>query len=113
MEISGKNGQKAFADSYDGMSTIDDYRKAFGRYYDAGRYNTEMETAEKAAIASVLTPDQAAAAYKAGAQDRNLIAGQRPEYVQGAPKTGMASDLSGMATGAQMQFAESVGKKPG
>lgn len=109
----GENGQKAFADSYDGMSTIDDYRKAFGRYYDAGRYNTEMETAEKAAIASVLTPDQAAAAYKAGAQDRNLIAGQRPEYVQGAPKTGMASDLSGMATGAQMQFAESVGKKTG
>lgn len=109
----GENGQKAFADSYDGMSTIDDYRKAFGRYYDAGRYNAEMETAEKAAIASVLTPDQAAAAYKAGAQDRNLIAGQRPEYVQGAPKTGMASDLSGMATGAQMQFAESVGKKTG
>nr|DAV84529.1 MAG TPA: hypothetical protein [Caudoviricetes sp.] len=109
----GENGQKAFADSYDGMSTIDDYRKAFGRYYDAGRYNAEMETAEKAAIASVLTPDQAAAAYKAGAQDRNLIAGQRPEYVQGAPKTGMASDLSGMATGVQMQFAESVGKKTG
>ena len=109
----GENGQKVFADSYDGMSTIDDYRKAFGRYYDAGRYNAEMETAEKAAIASVLTPDQAAAAYKAGAQDRNLIAGQRPEYVQGAPKTGMASDLSGMATGAQMQFAESVGKKTG
>lgn len=109
----GENGQKVFADSYDGMSTIDDYRKAFGRYYDAGRYNAEMETAEKAAIASVLTPDQAAAAYKAGAQDRNLIAGQRPEYVQGAPKTGMASDLSGMATGVQMQFAESVGKKTG
>ncbi len=109
----GKNGQKAFAETYDGMSTIDDYRKAFGRYYDAGRYNAEMETAEKAAIASVLTPEQAAAAYKAGAQDRNIIARQRPEYIQGAPKTGMALDLSGMATGTQMQFAESVGKKTG
>lgn len=109
----GENGQKAFAETYDGMSTIDDYRKAFGRYYDAGRYNAEMETAEKAAIASVLTPEQAAAAYKAGAQDRNIIARQRPEYIQGAPKTGMALDLSGMATGAQMQFAESVGKKTG
>lgn len=52
----GENGRKAFVENYDGNLSIDDYQTAYGRYYDAGRYNADMDTAEKSMLASMMTP---------------------------------------------------------
>lgn len=109
----GENGRKAFVENYDGNLSIDDYQTAYGRYYDAGRYNADMDTAEKSMLASMMTPEQAAAAYKAGAQDRNLAIQTQPEYRQGEARTGNAEDLTGQASAAQKALAQSLGKKTG
>ena len=109
----GENGRKAFVENYDGNFSIDDYQTAYGRYYDAGRYNADMDTAEKSMLASMMTPEQAAAAYKAGAQDRNLAIQTQPEYRQGEARTGSAEDLTGQASAAQKALAQSLGKKTG
>lgn len=109
----GENGRKAFVGNYDGNLSIDDYQTAYGRYYDAGRYNADMDTAEKSMLASMMTPEQAAAAYKAGAQDRNLAIQTQPEYRQGEARTGSAEDLTGQASAAQKALAQSLGKKTG
>lgn len=109
----GENGRKAFVENYDGNLSIDDYQTAYGRYYDAGRYNADMDTAEKSMLASMMTPGQAAAAYKAGAQDRNLAIQTQPEYRQGEARTGSAEDLTGQASAAQKALAQSLGKKTG
>ncbi len=109
----GENGRKAFVENYDGNLSIDDYQTAYGRYYDAGRYNADMDTAEKSMLASMMTPEQAAAAYKAGAQDRNLAIQTQPEYRQGEARTGSAEDLTGQASAAQKALAQSLGKKTG
>lgn len=109
----GENGRKAFVENYDGNLSIDDYQTAYGRYYDAGRYNADMDTAEKSMLASMMTPEQASAAYKAGAQDRNLAMQNQPEYRQGETRTGSAEDLTGQASVAQKNLAQSLGKKTG
>lgn len=109
----GENGRKAFVENYDGNLSIDDYQTAYGRYYDAGRYNADMDTAEKSMLASMMTPGQAAAANKAGAQDRNLAIQTQPEYRQGEARTGSAEDLTGQASAAQKALAQSLGKKTG
>lgn len=109
----GENGRKAFVENYDGNLSIDDYQTAYGRYYDAGRYNADMDTAEKSMLASMMTPEQAAAAYKAGAQDRNLAIQTQLEYRQGEARTGSAEDLTGQASAAQKALAQSLGKKTG
>ncbi|SCH33768.1 Uncharacterised protein [uncultured Clostridium sp.] len=109
----GENGRKVFVENYDGNLSIDDYQTAYGRYYDAGRYNADMDTAEKSMLASMMTPEQAAAAYKAGAQDRNLAIQTQPEYRQGEARTGSAEDLTGQASAAQKALAQSLGKKTG
>lgn len=109
----GENGRKAFVENYDGNFSIDDYQTAYGRYYDAGRYNADMDTAEKSMLASMMTPEQAAAAYKAGAQDRNLAIQTQPEYRQGEARTGSAEDLTRQASAAQKALAQSLGKKTG
>lgn len=109
----GENGRKAFVDNYDGNLSIDDYQSAYGRYYDAGRYNSEMDTAEKSVLATLLTPEQAAAAYRAGAQDRNSAMQNQPEYIQGKERVGTASDLTGKASTAQKNLAQALGKKTG
>lgn len=109
----GENGRRSFVENYDGNLSIDDYQTAYGRYYDAGRYNADMDTAEKSMLASMMTPEQAAAAYKAGAQDRNLAIQTQPEYRQGEARTGSAEDLTGQASAAQKALAQSLGKKTG
>lgn len=109
----GENGRKVFVENYDGNLSIDDYQTAYGRYYDAGRYNADMDTAEKSMLASMMTPEQATAAYKAGAQDRNLAIQTQPEYRQGEARTGSAEDLTGQASAAQKALAQSLGKKTG
>lgn len=109
----GENGRRSFVENYDGNLSIDDYQTAYGRYYDAGRYNADMDTAEKSMLASMMTPEQAAAAYKAGAQDRNLAMQNQPKYRQGKARTGSAEDLTGQASTAQKNLAQSLGKKTG
>lgn len=109
----GENGRRSFVENYDGNLSIDDYQTAYGRYYDAGRYNADMDTAEKSMLASMMTPEQAAAAYKAGAQDRNLAIQTQPEYRQGEARTGSVEDLTGQASTAQKNLAQSLGKKTG
>lgn len=109
----GSSGKEAFVANYDGNTLISDYQTAFGRYYDAGRYDVDMEAADKFAMSAILTPEQAAAAYKAGAQDRNLAAKNRPSYIQGTEKTGSMTDLTGRATADQTNVLSSIGKKTG
>lgn len=112
----GEAGKKAYVENYDGHVTMDEYRTAFNRYYDAGRHNAEIGMAERSALSAVLTNEQGIAAYKAGAQDRNTAAELTKvdeRYTKGQEKEGSATDLSGRATEAQMKFTESMGKKTG
>ena len=107
----GEKGREAYVNSYDGSVALEDYHRAFGRYYDAGRYNTPMEIADRAAITSLITTEQASAAYKAGMQDRNAAA--QPQYIQGAARTGGLSQAVKTATAQQKTVAENFGKKTG
>lgn len=107
----GEQGKAAYVDNYDGSVPLDDYHRAFGRYYDAGRYNTPMEIANQAALTSLITSEQASAAYKAGMQDRNA-AGQI-RYVQGGTRTGGLTQAVESATEQQKEVAEKFGKKTG
>lgn len=109
----GENGQKAAADNYDGSVEMINYQSAFNRYYDAGRYNADLEAAEKAAITTILTPEQAGAAFKAGAQDRNIALNQKPAYKIGQAKVGGMIDNNSGALKEQKQFAKAMGKKTG
>lgn len=109
----GEKGQSAAAENYDGTIEMPEYQEAFNRYYAAGRYNSDMEAAEKAAISAILTPEQAAAAFKAGAQDRNIALNQMPKYKMGPKKEGNLLNNSQKATEAQVKFAKAVGKKTG
>ncbi len=112
----GESGRKSFAESYDGNISIEEYQSAFGRYYDAGRYNIDLEAVDKSVLAALLSTEQATAAYKAGVQDRNRAAGlldAKGRYITGQPKTGSAVDLTGRASDAQMKVADTIGKKTG
>lgn len=107
----GSNGTEAYVNTYDGSVGMSDYHKAFGRYYDAGRYNVPLELADRAAIASLITPEQASAAYKAGALDRN--ASKAVSYRQGEVKQGGLETAIENATEAHRKVAETLGKKTG
>lgn len=110
----GKNGQTALMEGYDGSIELSAYNKAFGRVYDAGYYNVDMNIAERSAILSVLGNDQFLAAYKAGAQDYNLESkAQRINMVQGAPKTGGLGTVAESAAVEQRKVAEHIGKMTG
>lgn len=115
----GENGGKALEENYDGSVDIATYNRAFGRVYDAGRYDIDLSVAEHSAIVSVLTPEQVTAAYKAGAQDRNkemkidLKTGLPTNMIQGEAKTGGLGAVTENASEAQRTVAEHVGKMTG
>ena len=110
----GKNGQKALEKGYDGSIELSTYNKAFGRAYDAGYYNVDIDIAERSAIRSVIGNDQFLEAYKAGAQDHNLESKvQQTNMIQGAPKVGGLGTVSENATTAQRKVAEHIGKATG
>lgn len=103
----GQNGQKALEKGYDGSIELSTYNKAFGRAYDAGYYNVDIDIAERSAIRSVIGNDQFLEAYKAGAQDHNLESKtQQTNMIQGAPKVGGLGTVSENATTAQRKVAE-------
>lgn len=110
----GENGRTAAVESYDPEVPVSQYRRAFNRYYDSGRYAADIGVAEKSALSLYLTGDQQLAAYKAGAQDRKLeldrMSGQRQ---QGPAHQGGLENLSQNATQAQQNLAESLGKRTG
>ena len=110
----GENGRTAAVESYDPEVPVSQYRRAFNRYYDSGRYASDIGMAEKSALSLYLTGDQQLAAYKAGAQDRKLeldrMSGQRQ---QGPAHQGGLENLSQNATQAQQNLAESLGKRTG
>lgn len=114
-DLLGENGKKAFVEQYDNETGIFEYRRAFNRYYDAGRHNIDIDIADRSAMSSILTNDQAIAAYKAGAQDRKLISDAlaSERFTEGEAKTGSAADLSGRASAVQMNAAETIGRKTG
>ncbi len=110
----GQNGQKALTEGYDGTIELSTYNKAFGRAYDAGYYNVDIDVAERSALRSVIGNDQFLAAYKAGAQDYNLESKvQQTNMIQGAPKAGGLGTVSENATTAQRKVAEHIGKATG
>lgn len=110
----GQNGQKALEKGYDGSIELSTYNKAFGRAYDAGYYNVDIDIAERSAIRSVIGNDQFLEAYKAGAQDHNLESKtQQTNMIQGAPKVGGLGTVSENATTAQRKVAEHIGKATG
>jgi len=115
----GENGGKALEENYDGSVDISTYNRAFGRVYDAGRYDVNLSVAEHSAIVSVLTPEQVTAAYKAGAQDRNkemqidIKTGLPTNMIQGETKTGGLEAVTENASEAQRTVAEHVGKMTG
>lgn len=115
----GENGGKALTDNYDGNVDISTYNKAFGRIYDAGRYDIDLSIAEHSALVALLTPEQVTAAYKAGVQDRNqemqidLKTGLPSNMVQREPKRGGLGNVTEYATEAQKTVAKHVGKMTG
>ena len=108
----GQNGQKALMEGYDGSIELSTYNKAFGRAYDAGYYNVDIDIAERSAIRSVIGNDQFLEAYKAGAQDHNLE-NKAANMIQGTPKAGGLGTVSENATTAQRKVAEHIGKATG
>lgn len=115
----GKKGEETFLNVYDGNTDIETFYRAFSRYYNAGRYNMDIKDADKTMLAAMITPDQAAAAYKSGAQDRNLEAGFNPktgkidQMIQTEPKTGGLKEATENATEEQKIVAEAFGKRTG
>lgn len=118
-EVYGKNGQEAFKTAYKSDTDIETYYRAFSRYYNAGRYNMDIQDADKTALAAMVTPEQAAEAYKAGAKDRNMeigydpVTGQIRNMVKGEAKTGGLESAAEAATKEQKQVAEGFGKRTG
>ena len=113
------NGKKAFTESYDGETDISSYSKAFANYYNAGRYNMDNESVLGAA-AVILSPEQAKAAYKAGALDRNAaeVAYNKEtrsftNMQKGTEKIGGLGTVTELATEPQKKMAEYVGKRTG
>lgn len=113
------NGKRAFTESYDGETDISSYSKAFANYYNAGRYNMDNESVLGAA-AVILSPEQAKAAYKAGALDRNAaeVAYDKEtrsftNMQKGTEKIGGLGTATELATEPQKKMAEYVGKRTG
>ena len=110
----GENGRTAAVESYDPEVPVSQYRRAFNRYYDSGRYAADIGVAEKSALSLYLTGDQQLAAYKAGAQDRKMELDRMSRRRQQGPvHQGGLENLSQNATQAQQNLAESLGKRTG
>ena len=110
----GENGRTAAVESYDPEVPVSQYRRAFNRYYDSGRYASDIGVAEKSALSLYLTGDQQLAAYKAGAQDRKMeLDRMSRRRQQGPAHQGGLENLSQKATQAQQNLAESLGKRTG
>ena len=118
-EVYGKEGQQAFKTAYDNETDLPSYYRAFAQAYNAGRYNMEPKGPGRAEAAIILSPEQFAQAYKAGAHDRNSEIGYDPEtyemrgMVQGAPKEGGLGTVSENASDAQKKVASHIGKITG
>lgn len=110
----GENGRTAAVESYDPEVPVSQYRRAFNRYYDSGRYASDIGVAEKSVLSLYLTGEQQLAAYKAGAQDRKLeLDRMSRRRQQGPAHQGGLENLSQNATQAQQNLAESLGKRTG
>lgn len=110
----GENGRTAAVESYDPEVPVSQYRRAFNRYYDSGRYAADIGVAEKSVLSLYLTGEQQLAAYKAGAQDRKLeLDRMSRRRQQGPAHQGGLENLSQNATQAQQNLAESLGKRTG
>lgn len=109
----GKYGGDALLDTYDGTVEVSVYNKAFGRAYDAGYHNMDLDMAEHSAIMSVLTDKQIKAAYRAGIQDYNADNKVVPRYIQGEARNGGLGSVSELAGQDQRRVADYIGKKTG
>lgn len=109
----GKYGREALLDTYDGTVEVSVYNKAFGRAYDAGYHNMDLDMAEHSAIMSVLTDKQIKAAYRAGIQDYNADNKVIPQYTQGEARNGGLGSVSELAGQDQRRVADYIGKKTG
>lgn len=109
----GQYGGEALVNSYDGTVDIAAYNKAFGRAYDAGYHDIDLDTAQRSAIMSVLTNDQMMAAYKAGIHDYNIDNQIVPQYKKGSAREGGLGAVSELASQDQQTVAENVGKMTG
>ncbi len=109
----GKYGGDALINSYDGSTDVSTFNKAFGRAYDAGYNQIDLDTATHSALMSLLSDQQIEAAYRAGIQDYNLDNQIKPQYTQGQPKEGGLGTVSDYATQDQRNVAEHIGKKTG
>lgn len=113
----GRNGKNAFVDNFSDDMDLPAYTRAFGRAYDAGRYDVPMDVAEHSAIMSVLGSEQMENAFKAGAQDRQLYSRvqghQLTGFKQGDAKTGNLTLETGDAAESHIKVAERVGKLTG
>ena len=109
----GKYGREALLDTYDGTVEVSVYNKAFGRAYDAGYHNMDLDMAEHSAIMSVLTDKQIKAAYRAGIQDYNADNKVIPQYTQGEARNGGLGSVSELAGQDQRRVADYIGKRPG
>jgi hypothetical protein len=108
-----ENGRKAATEQYDGAIEMPEYRKAFNRYYDVGRYGLLPEYTQDSAYSSLLTTEQKQAALNAGILDRENEQHRNTQYIQGAAKTGSLINNAGNATEGQKRLAETLGKKTG
>ncbi len=117
----GTEGRKAFRDAYrmNEGTDLETYYRAFARQYNTGRYNMTLSAQNRAEVSAVLTQDQMDAAYRAGARDRNAEIGYDPDTYemrgmrQGAAKTGGLAEASPLASDAQKQVADAIGKRTG
>lgn len=109
----GKYGGDALLNTYDGSVDVSTFNKAFGRAYDAGYNQINLDTATHSALMSLLSDQQIEAAYRAGIQDYNLDNQVKPKYTQGQIKEGGLGTVSDYATQDQRNVAEHIGKKTG
>lgn len=109
----GKYGGDALLNTYDGSVDVSTFNKAFGRAYDAGYNQIDLDTATHSALMSLLSDQQIEAAYRAGIQDYNLDNQVKPKYTQGQIKAGGLGTVSDYATQDQRNVAEHIGKKTG
>lgn len=109
----GKYGGDALLNTYDGSVDVSTFNKAFGRAYDAGYNQIDLDTATHSALMSLLSDQQIEAAYRAGIQDYNLDNQVEPKYTQGQIKEGGLGTVSDYATQDQRNVAEHIGKKTG
>lgn len=109
----GKYGGDALLNTYDGSVDVSTFNKAFGRAYDAGYNQIDLDTATHSALMSLLSDQQIEAAYRAGIQDYNLDNQVKPKYTQGQIKEGGLGTVSDYATQDQRNVAEHIGKKTG